>query len=279
MAKKQRKMINNKKENTNKRAASKAAQNRKKNNRKVKKVIIHIMKYTIILGIFIGMAIFFITSPIFNIKEIEINGNEKINKEEIIYLSEIKKEDNIYKYSKSAIKQKIKTNPYIENVQVYRILPDKIEINIEERKASFLLQLEGEYAYINNQGYILEKNKENIYLPIIIGFSTKVENMIEGKQLEEEDLKKLQVILNIMEAANSNQIAELITKIDIKDSNNYTLFLETESKTVYLGSEADMNMKMLYLKGLLKKEKGIAGEIFLKDEYLKNDRVFFREKV
>lgn len=242
-------------------------------------MVLRIIKWFILLGILIGLIVFFITSPVFNIKEVTVKGNEKINQEEIIYLSEIQVGDNIYHYSKTNIKQNIKTNPYIEEVQVYRILPDKIEIEVKERKASFMIQLDGSYAYINNQGYILEKSKENIYLPIITGFSTETENMIEGKQLNEDDLKKLQVVLNIMEVATSNQIAELITKIDIEDSNNYTLFLETESKTVYLGSDSDMNMKILYLKGLLQKEKGVSGEIFLKDEYLNNDRVFFREKV
>lgn len=267
-------------QNNKKRAASVAAQKKTaKKNGKAKKVILKIIKWLVILGILIGLLIFFITSPVFNIKEVVVEGNEKIAEEEIIYLSEVQVGDNIYHYSKTNIKQKIKTNPYIDEVQVYRLLPDKIEIEVKERKASFLLQLEGSYAYINNQGYILEKSKENIYLPIITGFSTETENMIEGKQLNEEDLKKMQVVLNIMEVATSNQIAELITKIDIKDPNNYTLFLETESKTVYLGNDSDMNMKILYLKGLLQKEKGIAGEIFLKEEYLKNDRVFFREKV
>ena len=207
-------------------------------------------------------------------------GNDKISQEEIIYLSEIKEGENIYKYSKTKLKDKIKSNPYIEDVQVFRILPDTIEIQLKERKASFLLQLEGKYAYINNQGYILEKSTQNIYLPIITGFSTKEENMVEGKQLEEEDLKKLQVVLNIMETANSNQIAELITKIDISDSNNYTLVLETEAKTVYLGNSSNMNMKISYLKGYLQSEKGNTGEIFLNDQYLKNDRAgFFRQSV
>ena len=266
------------KQETKKRAANQAAPKKRKSGGKKKRVFLAIIKWLIILGMITGLIIFFITSPVFNIEEITVEGNEKISKEEIVYLSEIQIGENIYQYSKTSIKEKIKTNPYIEEVQVYRLLPDKIEIEVKERKASFLLQLEGTYAYINNQGYILEINKENIYLPIITGFSTESENIIEGKQLNEEDLKKLQTVLAIMEAASSNQIAELITKIDIANANDYTLYLETESKTVYLGDASNINTRMLYLKGLLQREKGVAGEVFINGD-LNNDRVFFREKV
>ena len=261
------------------RAVSNAAQEKSKRKKgRVIKIILSIIKWLIILGSIVGLIIFFLTSPIFNVKQIEVNGNEKVSTEEIINLSGIEKDVNIYKYSKKAIKDALKQNPYIEEANIYRILPDKIEISIKERKTSFLLQLEGSYAYINNQGYILELNKENIYLPIITGFSTSIEDIKEGSKLCEEDLKKLQVVLNIMDIANSNQISELITGIDISDVNNYTINLETESKIAYLGTSDSLNMKILYLKGILQREKGVQGEVFLKDEYMKLDRVFFREK-
>ena len=237
-----------------------------------------LIKLIIILGIIIALGIFFFTSPIFNIKEIEVKGNQKVNKEEIINLSEIQTEQNIYKYSKQSIKDKIKSNAYIEEVQVYRILPDKIEIEVKERTASFMILLNGKYAYINNQGYILEISKENIYLPIITGYSTQEENIIPGNRLEQDDLKKLETVITIMDSANSNQIAELITGVDISNSKDYILTLNNEAKTVYLGDATDINTRMYYLKGILQKEKGKSGEVFINGN-MNTQRVYFSEKV
>ena len=174
------------------------------------------------------------------------------------------------------MKENIKKNAYIEDVQVYRMLPDKIEIEVKERKASFMLDLNGKYAYINNQGYILEITKENIYLPIITGYSNNQE-IIEGNRLEEKDLKSLEKVISIMESANNNQIAELITKIDIADDTNFILTLENEQKKVYLGDASDISTRMYYLKGILQDKKGKQGEAFI-DGNLNTDRVFFREK-
>ena len=80
-----------------------------------------------------------------------------------------------------------------------------------------------------------------------------------------------------MESANNNQIAELITKIDIADDTNFILTLENEQKKVYLGDATDITTRMYYLKGILQDQKGRPGEVFV-DGNLNTERVFFREK-
>ena len=250
----------------------------KRNYENVKKIIARIIKIIAIIAFIVAIAIFFFTSPVFNIKTIEVKGNNKVSTEEIIKLSQIETNQNIYKVSKNAVKDNIKENAYIENVQVYRMLPDKIEIEVKERTASFMIQINGKYAYINNQGYILEINSENIFLPIIAGYATLVDNIIPGNRLEQEDLIKLETVLTIMESANSNQMSELITTIDISNPKNYTLTLNNEEKTVYLGDASNISTRMHYLKGILQNEKGNPGEVFI-DGNLTTQKVYFREKI
>ena len=68
------------------------------------------------------------------------------------------------------------------------------------------------------------------------------------------------------------------SKIDISDCKNYTLYLESEKKTVYLGDCSDLNTRILYVKAIIEQESGIAGEIFVNVD-LNDDNVFFREKI
>jgi len=81
-----------------------------------------------------------------------------------------------------------------------------------------------------------------------------------------------------METASVHSIDTLITKIDISDERNYTLVLETEGKTVYLGEATDLNTRMIYLSGILTREKDVPGEIFL-DMNLNTEDAYFREKI
>ena len=150
---------------------------------KKRKLILKIIRTIVLIGILIGTLIYILLSPLFNIKDVTVTGNNKLSREEIISLSEIRTEENIFKTSKNDIKNKIKTNPYVENVKIRRKLPDKVEIIVVERVATYMLPFANSYVYINNQGYMLEITSQKANLPIITGFSTPEENLHEGERL------------------------------------------------------------------------------------------------
>lgn len=237
-----------------------------------------IIKWTFLIVSLIIAIIYFMLSPIFNISEIKVTGNEKITENQIISLSGIQLGDNIYKTNKKEVVNKIKQNSYIENIEFKRSLPNKIELNVEERKATYMLEFSNSYVYINNQGYILEISQEKIDGQIIIGFATETDQIHEGNRLCNEDLEKLDMVLKIMDSANRNNVSTLITKIDISDKSDYKLILESENKIAHLGDASNISTRILYLKSILEHEKGKTGELFINGD-LNNDKVFFREKV
>ena len=245
---------------------------------KKRKLILKIIRTIVLIGILIGTLIYILLSPLFNIKDVTVTGNNKLSKEEIISLSEIRTEENIFKTSKNDIKNKIKTNPYVENVKIRRKLPDKVEIIVVERVATYMLPFANSYVYINNQGYMLEITSQKANLPIITGFSTPEENLHEGERLLSEDLVKLGEVLQIIESANANGIQELITKIDMSNRQDYTIMLEKEKKLVHMGDVSNLSTKMSYINKIIQDEAGIEGEIFVNTD-LTNKGAVFREKV
>lgn len=198
--------------------------------RKKRKAIFHVTKYFMFFIIVIGAGIYTVLSPIFNIKKVEVVGNSKISSDEIISLSEIELEQNMFQYRKEDISKKIKENAYIDTAKVNRKIPDTMEIIVAERKPSFMIQFANAYAYISSQGYILEISNQKQELPILTGLETKQENIQAGYRLCTEDLQKLGDVLKIMEAATSNKLAKLITKIDITDNDNYILTMQSKKR-------------------------------------------------
>ena len=246
-----------------------------KRNRKIKTLI----KLILLLAVIAGIIIYLMLSPIFNIKNIIVEGNSSISSEQIISLSKVQKETNLFKVSNKDTTASIKENPYVKSVEIRRKLPDTITFVITERIATYMLEYGGSYAYIDNQGYILEisaNTKEG--LAKIVGYETVQDEIVPGNRLCENDLEKLNTVLRITASAKTNQFDSLITSINIEDSNNYKLYLDTEQKTVYLGDCTNLDTRMLYVKAILDKEKGIAGEIFV-DMNLNEKYPFFRQKV
>lgn len=248
--------------------------------RKKRKVIFRITKWMMLFAIIIGASIYALLSPIFNVNNISVIGNSKISVDEIISLSGIELEQNMFQYRKEDIIKKVKENAYIDTVKVSRKIPDTVEITVLERKASFLIQFANAYACISSQGYILEMSKQKVDLPVLIGFQTEQENIQTGYRLCTEDLQKLGDVLKIMEAATSNGLAEFITQIDITNDDNYVLTLQKKKKTVYLGDTSNLSTKMLWILKFNEVEGNTQGDIILNmnlnDE--KNEP-YFRKKV
>ena len=245
---------------------------------KKKKAILKIVKVLTLIIVIIGVSIYVALSPLFNIKEINVTGNSKLSKEEIISLSELKTDENTFKVSKKNTKNKVKANAYIENVKIRRKLPDKVEIIVVERVATYMIPFANSYIYINNQGYMLEITSQKAEMPAIVGISTPEEELHEGQRLISEDLVKLGEVLQIMESANANELVDLITKIDISNRQDYILTLEKEKKAIHLGDVSNLSTKMAYVKKILNDEKGVEGEILVNTD-LTNKGAVFREKV
>lgn len=244
--------------------------------RRMKKfrIIKLILKVLVLITLLIGLLVYALTSPIFNITEIDVIGNKKFEADEYLSLSELNINENIFNFSKSKSISKIKSNAYVDNVIIKRKLPSKIEIIIEERTPTYLIPLEdNQFAYINNQGYILEISYEKLPLTIITGISTIRENIIEGKRLEDDDLERLQNVIQIKDAMNNIETNKELSSINITNKSNYILIFEKEGKEVQLGNMNNLSSKMLYMKYILNEEGEVPGTI-----YLNQEQVYFSPK-
>ena len=117
-----------------------------------------------------------------------------------------------------------------------------------------MLQFADSYVYINNQGYMLEISNEKLPVPVLVGFTTDLSNIKTGNRVDVDDLKKLNTVIKIYDSAELNELSELITKIDISNSKDYSIELESKGKVVYLGEcsdYSDLKTRMLYLKSIL----------------------------
>ena len=193
-------------------------------------------------------------------------------------MSEIQIGENIFRINDRKVKEKLKSNAYIESIQIQRKFPSDINIIVDERSIRYMIEYADGYVYINSQGYMMDISNERKEVPILIGYSTDINNIAIGNRLNIEDLNKLQVANDIIEVSNSNEITSLITKIYISNEENYTLILESQAKTIYLGDCSDLNTRIARAKAVLEQTEGKEGEIFI-DGNTATQNPRFREKI
>lgn len=251
-----------------------------KKKKKKKSFALFLIKWTSILLLLAGAIVFILTTPMFNIKKINITGTEQLTEEEILSLSGLNLNENIFKNSKSKIVNNIKQNPYAESVTIKRRLPDTLEITIKERQKSYMLKFVNGYVYIDTQGYILDISDNKLELPIISGYKTEEGKITVGNRLNNEDLENLNNVLKITDSLLEIEMTKnQITNIDISNKEDYTVYIESEKKTIHFGDASNLSNKILYVKAMIDSEKGTEGDIFVNGDLNNKFRPFFREKV
>lgn len=265
-----------KKNKTVKRIPYEEERKRRQKREKRFRILKIILKILLLFAIIIGILLFLFISPVFNIKKINVQGNSKINTEEIESLSKINMNENIFRFSSRQIEENVKENAYIDTVEVKRKIPNTVEIIVTERETKYQLEYGNAFVYIDGNGNILEISNENENLPIIRGYSTVQENIKVGNKLEDKDCNKLLTVEKFLRAAKSNEIYDIITYIDISNDKDYKIELPSKGKVAYLGDDTNINDKILTLKEILTREEGKNGQIFINDS---NKMPYFRENV
>ena len=235
----------------------------------VKKIIVSIV---ILLFIALVGTIYYLTTPVFNIANIEVYGNNKNSVDTYISLSKIEiGTTNIFGVTGNGIKKNIKENPYVEDVSIERKLPNTLKIHITERIVAYQIKYTDKYIYLDNQGHILEIAEEKKDIPIINGFSSIKESILPGERLIEEDLIKLNIVAKFMNYCKYNNIENKVTNIDVKDDSNYVIEFKEDKKILYLGDASNLSERLVLLKKILSNEKNEEIEIFMDGDPNKDD--------
>ena len=123
---------------------------------------------------------FFIFSNVFQVRTIQVKGEQFNSKEDIISIVEpflekriIFKTESIFLINTNHIKNNlIERFPSINHIKVSKILPRRILINITERIPKIVIRYQGKDYLIDEQGLIFKKREKEYDLPLIISQET-----------------------------------------------------------------------------------------------------------
>lgn len=170
-------------------------------------------------------------SPALGISSFSVKGNEVLSENEIIENVQKYKNKNILLVNSEEIKNNlIEKESYIKDVIVNKIYPNKLEINIYERKPIAKIINDNSILVFDKEGYILEEVKSNIQenVPLIrgVGYSFSNNRIIFTPPFEKlvhelEDLqftliKDLNLIEYIKAQNNKFKIELVILNSNIK---------------------------------------------------------------
>lgn len=145
------------------------------------------LKVFLLLAAFAATAAFAM-SPVFTIRNIEVEGNKFYTDEQIINMSDAETGGNLFlNAQKSKIRNNLKDNIYFKSVRVRRSIPGTLVIEIEERQELAALKYGDKYVVIDEDAVVLRVAKLDPEVTEITGL--KIMNMEPGEEVEVEEKK------------------------------------------------------------------------------------------
>lgn len=215
---------------------------------KKRKRALKFVKYLFLTVFGIGTLVLLALSPLFNIKWIEVSGNNHYNDTEVIEVTDIIMGNNWFRmngfdfksillFRSIQVEERIKEScPYIKKVVVRLGLPNGVDIKLTEREPVAVTPYDNANLLIDEDGYILELKQDisEYNLPRVQGLT--LDNCELGQAVNAEDKKKLDVFHKVLDEIvkvdndkvydNSKEIFKHVNYVDVSDLDNIGILLD-----------------------------------------------------
>ncbi len=206
-------------------------------------------RITVISILIAGVAIGILFTPLFNLNEVVLGGNERITYNEIIKKGNIVTGKNLFTISLKKTGESISKIPYVNSIEVRRKLPDKLVINITESIPMAYVKIKDSYGVIDKNGKALEKiNDTNIYnIPELLEISAEKFTPSEKISVKEEE--KFKKTLEILRDLYNNNFIDKIKSVSV--SENMIILKVSDKLIIEMGSYEQFNSKIVMVKEIV----------------------------
>jgi cell division protein FtsQ len=196
---------------------------------------------------------FIFSSNFCNIKDVIIKGNDCLSEDGIFCKFEVQLGENIFKLDLKKSKDSLMQEPWIKEVEIKRIIPDKIIISIKERKPAVIVHIGEEYFSSTKEGIVLSKIdrlEEGFGLPLVLGL--ELDKIKIGEIIGKPEFR------TALESINSAEVIlpKKFCRVEILSSDDFMICNKGDSLKVRVnGPEEIINKENLLREALGKIER------------------------
>ena len=125
----------------------------------------------------------FANSMGFRITTVAINGRRQLSQDEILAIGGVNGRSSLLFLDAAALREKLKSNPWIADATVIKYYPGGLQIDIVERSAFALWQQNGRLSVIADDGAVLEPyvTRRFVSLPLVVGRAPRLVPAISSR--------------------------------------------------------------------------------------------------
>ena len=190
-------------------------------------------------------------NPDYFVHEINFGTDGALTREQVLTMANLKEGRNIFTVDIGGARTAVEKMPQVESAVVQRVLPNRINVSITERRPIAWVAAKGDEApsssdrsfLIDTRGVVLRSRvmlPEYFHLPIISGFET--ENLVPGKRV---NVLEMQAALELIRI-NADSTRFQVQNIDL--SKGYCLIVtdQRHAKITFGLDRLDAQLSRLY---------------------------------
>lgn len=203
----------------------------------------------------LGLAMLIFFAPFFNITAItitrsEIDSEYKVSDEQIMAASGLVIGKNIFATDITRAQASIMTLPYVQEVEVKRVFPNKIKITLGEAARAACVQCETGFAVIDMHGKIMElpESVEDCNIPRLLGFD--IIDAEIGQVIPSDGNPLFAASLKVLKALDETGLLSKTQSIDSSDLNSIEVMIGDKMQ-ILISNDSDLNYRLRFIKKVM----------------------------
>jgi len=207
------------------------------------RVIVTLFKTVLVTAFVVYALYYFSQSSFFALQTVGVTGQKHLTPAEVTSQSGLIDGVNIFQVNLEQARQRLLTDPWIAGAVLRRQIPNKVEIEIEERQPSALL-IDGQHWLVLDRNGVCIDNPTSprlFSLPIITGLTP--DTIQPGK------LVSTSPVLPAVLAALDLNVEDFFSEVNINNPQSLIAYTR-DGIPIYLGDSQDLHSKLLAAQSL-----------------------------
>ncbi len=210
----------------------------------------------------------------YSIENVYVDGNVHYSDQEIMDMVMTDKLSHNSMYLSVKYRNKDITGiPFVEKMDVEVLSPDTVRINVYEKAVAGYVRYLDRFIYFDRDGIVVETSQlESDDVPLVLGL--QFDHVILHEKLPVQDDKVFGKILDI---------TQLLTKYNLDADkiffdSEFNMYLYFDTVEVSLGTDDNIDEKVIQLQYILPKLEGKTGILEMSDYSANTQNITFEEK-
>ena len=201
-------------------------------------------KIAVIVGGLVLVLLLLMVSPIFYVQEVVIQGNMRVNDNNIRANLDIGPTTNILMLNTSTARRRVMQNLYIDGVSFRRDLPNRLYVTVFERRPSAYIEHLGSFLYLDEMGRVLEvRPYMDDPLPLLEGL--RFSRFQLGEILETYNQADFASVVHYTQLLVNHGLIDRISHINVTDPGNMRILVDYVEFNVGDVSYADRKVRTI----------------------------------